>query len=126
MKAVHFGDLEKQVMDIVWKNSSPVTVREVLERISKKRKIAYTTVMTIMSRLTNKGLLKRERDGNKAYTYKSAYSKEKFLTKVSQQIIKNFISSFGQTAIAHFAEELGKIPVDKKHKLLKMLKNNNK
>ncbi len=120
------GELEKEVMDVVWKNSSPVTVRNVLERISKRRKVAYTTVMTIMTRLTDKGLLIRKSDSSRAYTYQAVYSKEKFLTNVSKQIIKNFISIFGQAAIAHFAQEIEKIPTDKRQKLLKILRSNNK
>lgn len=120
------GELEKEVMDVVWKNSSPVTVREVLERISRKRKVAYTTVMTIMTRLVAKGLLKRKLYDNKAYTYQVVYSKEKFLTKTSKQIIKNFISNFGESAIAHFAQEIEKIPADKRRRLLKMLEDTNK
>lgn len=120
------GDLEKEIMDVVWESSSPVTVREVLERISRKRRIAYTTVMTIMTRLVAKRLLKRKLDGNKAYAYQVVYSKEKFLTKTSKQIIKNFISSFGEVAIAHFAQEIEKIPADKRRKFVKMLKSSNK
>ena len=120
------GELEKEVMDVVWKSSSPVTVREVLGKIGKKRKVAYTTVMTIMTRLTNKGLLIRKSDNSRAYAYQAVYSKEKFLTNVSKQIIKNFISIFGQAAVAHFAQEIEKIPTDKRQKLLKMLKSNNK
>jgi len=120
------GALEKEVMDVVWENSSPITVREVLQRISKKRQVAYTTVMTIMTRLTDKGLLNRKSDNGKAYTYQAVYSREKFLTKVSKQIIKNFISTFGQAAVAHFAQEIDKIPADKRRKLLKMLKSNNR
>jgi len=120
------GELEKEVMDVVWENSSPVTVREVLQRISKKRQVAYTTIMTIMTRLVDKGLLSRKTNGSKAYIYHAVYSREKFLTKVSKQIIKNFISIFGQAAVAHFAQEIDKIPADKRRKFLKMLKSNNK
>lgn len=115
------GELEKEVMEIIWQSTKPITVRLVFEAISKMRKIAYTTVMTIMGRLVKKGYLKTESSG-KAYTYKALLSKDKFLTKVSRQIIKNLVSSFGDTAIAHFAQELEKIPADKKQKLVKLLK----
>lgn len=120
------GDLEKEVMDVVWESSSPITVRDVLERVSRKRKVAYTTVMTIMTRLSDKGLLSRKTNGSKAYAYQAVYSKEKFLTKVSKQIIKNFVASFGQAAVAHFAQEIEKIPADKRRKLLKLLKSSSK
>ena len=115
------GELEKEVMDVVWKSSSPVTVREVLGKIGKKRKVAYTTVMTIMTRLTNKGLLIRKSDNSRAYAYQAVYSKEKFLTNVSKQIIKNFISIFGQAAVAHFVIEVKKLEPRKKQELLKIL-----
>ena len=119
------GELETQVMEIVWKAMKPISVSDVVQILSKKRGIAYTTVMTIMTRLAEKGLLKRITLG-KAYLYKPAYSKDTFLTRVSRKIIKNLVSSFGDRAIAHFAKELEKIPSDKKKKLLKILRNGKK
>lgn len=114
------GELEKEVMEVVWQSAKSITVRHVFESIRKRRKIAYTTVMTIMGRLVKKGFLKTEVSG-KAYIYKAVFSKDKFLTRISRQIIKNLTSSFGDTAIAHFAQELEKIPADKKQRLLKIL-----
>ena len=116
------GELEKEVMEVVWQSRHSTTVRFVFEFINKKRKIAYTTVMTIMGRLVKKGYLKTESSG-KVYIYKAVLSKDKFLTKASQQIIKNFVSSFGDAAVAHFAQEIEKIPEDKRKKLLEMLKD---
>ena len=118
------GELEKEIMGIIWKNDQQETVRSVFETLSKKRKIAYTTVMTIMNRLVNKGLLKRSLE-SKVYSYEAVYSKDRFLTKMSKQIIKNFVSSFGDAAIASFIHEVDKIPADKKRKLLKLLKEAN-
>lgn len=115
------GDLEKEIMEIIWQKKDPVTVRFVFEKLSKNRKVAYTTVMTIMSRLTEKEILKRVVLG-KAYIYQPIYSKDKFLSRVSRQIIKSFISSYGDNAIAHFVEELEKTPDEKKKRLLKILK----
>ncbi|MBI2443083.1 MAG: BlaI/MecI/CopY family transcriptional regulator [Candidatus Levybacteria bacterium] len=115
------GELETQVMEIIWQAKEPISVSEVVAVLSKKRDIAYTTVMTIMTRLIEKGLLKRTALG-KAYVYKPIFSKDTFLTKVSQQIIKNLVSRFGDKAIAHFAQELDKVPEEKKAKLLQILK----
>ncbi len=117
------GELESDVMEIVWRAKKPVSVSDVINILSKQREIAYTTVMTIMGRLTDKGLLKRTASG-KAYIYKPTYSKDTFLTRISRQIIKNLVSSFGDTAIAHFAEELENITPSKKQKLIKILKLN--
>jgi len=119
------GELESDVMEVIWRSAGPVSVREVYVVLQKKRQIAYTTVMTIMGRLTAKGLLKRKDEG-KAYQYLASYSKDRFLTNISRQIIKNFVSNFGETAIAHFASELEKIPTQKKQELVKLLKKNDK
>lgn len=119
------GQLEKEVMDVIWASSELITVRTVFETISKKRKIAYTTVMTIMGRLSKKGLLKQIAVG-KTYHYEARYSKETFLTKLSRQILKNLSSSFGDVAIASFTQELEKIPTDKRKRILKMLKKTTK
>lgn len=115
------GELESEVMEIIWQSSNPVLVRGVAEYLQKKRKIAYTTVMTIMNRLVEKRLLSRKQEGH-AYLYKSAVSKDKFLTRISHQIIKNFVSSFGDAAVAHFTEELAKISPEKRKQLLKLLR----
>ncbi len=117
------GTLEKEIMEVVWASDHPISVKESWETIKnkKKQKVAYTTVMTIMGRLVTKGLLKKTITG-KAHYYSSTYTKERFLSKVSHQIIKNFTSSFGEAAIAHFVDEVEKIPLEKKAKLVKLLK----
>lgn len=65
-------------MTRVWQWNRPVTVREVLEDLSQERSIAYTTVMTVMDNLHQKGWVRREVDG-RAYRYtavstRAAYS----------------------------------------------------
>ena len=55
------GALEKQVMDYLWMINEPVTPSEVHEAIAPE--LAYTTVMTVLSRLYDKGRLERERQG---------------------------------------------------------------
>jgi len=51
------GDLESEVMEIIWSQKGAVSVKSVTEILIKRRQIAYTTVMTIMARLVNKGVL---------------------------------------------------------------------
>ncbi|WP_354380577.1 BlaI/MecI/CopY family transcriptional regulator [Streptomyces sp. PvR034] len=72
------GDLEDAVMTRVWQWNRPVTVREVLEDLQQERSIAYTTVMTVMDNLHQKGWVRREAEG-RAYRYtavstRAAYS----------------------------------------------------
>lgn len=65
-------------MTRVWEWNRPVTVREVLEDLQRDRSIAYTTVMTVLDNLHQKGWVRREQDG-RAYRYaavstRAAYS----------------------------------------------------
>ena len=57
------GELEDAVMTRVWKWNRPVTVREVLEDLQQERTIAYTTVMTVLDNLHQKGWVRREAEG---------------------------------------------------------------
>ena len=53
------GDLECEIMELVWKKANPtVTVRDIYDALRQQRQIAYTTVMTTMVRLSEKGLLR--------------------------------------------------------------------
>ncbi|PJE96293.1 CopY family transcriptional repressor [Streptomyces carminius] len=64
------GELEDAVMTRVWRWNRPVTVREVLDDLRRERPVAYTTVMTVMDNLREKGWLRREREG-RAYRYEA-------------------------------------------------------
>ncbi|QIJ63988.1 BlaI/MecI/CopY family transcriptional regulator [Streptomyces sp. JB150] len=64
------GELEDAVMTRVWKWNRPVTVREVLEDLQRERTIAYTTVMTVLDNLHQKGWVRREAEG-RAYRYEA-------------------------------------------------------
>ncbi len=57
-------------MTRVWDWNRPVTVREVLEDLQQERSIAYTTVMTVMDNLYQKGWVRREAEG-RAYRYEA-------------------------------------------------------
>ncbi|WP_030251473.1 MULTISPECIES: BlaI/MecI/CopY family transcriptional regulator [unclassified Streptomyces] len=57
-------------MSRVWKWNRPVTVREVLEDLQKERSIAYTTVMTVLDNLHQKGWVRRQAEG-RAYRYEA-------------------------------------------------------
>lgn len=55
-----FGELEQAILE-VFENGNSYTIRDVLEHLSSENK--YTTIMTVMQRLTLKGVLQRYRDG---------------------------------------------------------------
>ena len=76
------GPLETAVMERLWKRRQ-ATVREVVDDLTRSRSLAYTTVMTIMTRLHRKGLLTRDRDG-KTYVYRPAYTRDEHRAKLAR------------------------------------------
>lgn len=73
-------------MDVVWsRHLSWFSVSDVLGVLAKRREIAYTTVMTTVARLYDKGLLARRKDG-KRYLYQPALSREEFLQRTAREV----------------------------------------
>lgn len=99
------GELETEVMEAVWKQKKS-TVRSVLFKIQKKRQIAYTTIMTVMSRLYEKGLLRRRTDSSGAYVYLPRQTKEDFFARISGDLITKLLKNYGAVAVARFVDIL--------------------
>lgn len=95
-------------MEEVWRRRQ-ATVREVLTSLNRgTRKRAYTTVMTIMSRLYRKGLMTRAREG-KTDLYKPAMSREEYMDARAEAEVEALVDEFGDVALAHFAEQVEKL-----------------
>lgn len=71
------GELEAAVMEVMWERGGWLTAGEVQEVLPAERPLAYTTVMTILVRLWQKGRLTRQRDG-RAYAYRAVQTKAEF------------------------------------------------
>ena len=97
------GELEAEIMEAVW-NLESASVRQVLNRLKKKRDIAYTTVMTVMSRLCDKLVLKRKFNGDGAYVYTAFQAKANFLAAASKRAISGLLKEFGEVAVAQFVD----------------------
>jgi len=95
------GQLEIKVMEILWDRKKS-TVREVVDQL--KNKNAYTTIMTVMDRLYNKGILKRQMSESGAYYYSTIQDKKDFDSQISKRIISSLIAEFGEVAIAQFVD----------------------
>lgn len=115
--------LDQEIMNIVW-SCGGCTVREVLEQIRKEKELAYTTVATILTRLHEKDLLKRVEKNSVMY-YSPKISREDFSKKVAGSFFTNFFKSFGDTAIASFAESIEELPKEKKDYFLRLLEKHN-
>jgi predicted transcriptional regulator len=89
------GDLECEIMELVWKNANPtVTVREIYDILRHERQIAYTTVMTTMVRLAEKGLLRIVDKAGLANCYAPAENREDFIRNTVARVLEIFISEF--------------------------------
>lgn len=103
-RALHLGDLEQDIMETVW-DCSPMTVRDVVDQLQTKRQSAYTTVMTVMNRLVEKGMLRRRSHGA-SYVYAPTKPREAYMAQASRQVIDDLIQSYGSVAIAQFLDRL--------------------
>jgi predicted transcriptional regulator len=98
------GDLEADIMERVWQEDE-VKVRDIYESIAKDRDIAYTTVMTVMGRLSDKGILSKEREG-KHYVYTPAISREEFNKAMVSSFVTGIKDDLGANALAFFVDSL--------------------
>ena len=99
------GDLEADVMQVIWRNNE-MTVRDVYEQLRLEKKHAYTTIMTIMSRLAEKGLLKKKPLGN-AYIYSSVVTESEFAKMVVSEVLDSLMEEFAEPAISHIVDKIG-------------------
>ena len=83
-----FGELESAIMDVVWASDRAYLVREVRERLSYNRALAYTTVMTVMNILYGKGVLCREKHG-RAWRYWPAESREEHDARLMSEVLRS-------------------------------------
>ena len=124
MKSRSLGNLEQEVMDVIWKYKK-CSVRDVLNHLRKNKRYAYTTIATILKRLHEKGLVTKKIE-DEGHIYSPKVTKELYIKNVAQSFLKRFINSFGDTAIASFAESIDKLPEDKRKYFLKLLEENEK
>ena len=98
-----FSPLEAEVMRILWDRQS-ATVREVWQELRRQgKRLAYTTVMTVMVRLHEKGILRRVKEG-KGYRYFPVHPRETLLHRFVTTVVDRLVAVFGEPAISYLAE----------------------
>lgn len=100
------GGLEVQVMEFIWSQDEPVGVNDILGSLPGRRR-AYTTVMTIVTRLVEKGLVHRERRG-RAFVYRAAGTKEELAAESLRDILVSVENP--QAVLARLVESLEASP----------------
>ena len=94
-------------MEALWHLES-ATVRDVHKALqTRTRRLAYTTVMTVMTRLAEKGLLERTPEGN-AYRYTPRLSQEEFLARASRRVFSSLVDDLASAPVmSSFIDGLG-------------------
>ena len=105
------GSLEMRILHTVWTHGR-AAVRTVTAHLVADHPVAYTTVMTVMNRLVEKGLLRRELVG-KSYFYTATLTAEMLAARVSRQLLRSLQTELGEAAVAQFSAELGRIDTER-------------
>lgn len=99
------GPLEGEIMDIVW-GEGEVTVRDVHSVLESRRPIAYTTVMTTLTRLSDKGFLER-RESQPAHRYTAAISRDQYAKSTVKSVVDWLVDHFPDPAVAYLVDKAG-------------------
>lgn len=100
------GALEGAVLETLWQRGESTTP-EVHEQVGRPRSLAYTTILTVLQRLTKKGLVARKRIG-RTHLYAPALTREQFAEVRGQSLASLFVQlgASGQAAFLAEAERL--------------------
>ena len=114
------GPLGSAVMRVVWEHGD-VTVGAVTEALNatSTRPHAYTTVMTVMGRLYERGLLSRTKRG-RGFVYTAIGAEDEILSSLSGRAVDQVLARYGTAAMRHFAARLGEIDPDLRSELVKL------
>lgn len=118
-RKIGLTDQELEIMKVVWERET-ATVREVYEELLKHRKIAYTTVLTMMGVLEQKGRLRKEA-GERAYIYHPTEPQSEVVGTMVTDFIKRVFNGSAQPLLVHLAEsrEIRQEHLDEISRLLK-------
>ncbi len=111
-KQLSLGPLETEILHIVWELGC-ATVKDVHDRIlaDPDRELAYTSVTTVLRRLTQKGWLTCEKD-ERAFTWKPLISREQAQVLKAHEQLNQFLAVGNPDVVAAFADSLDAASVD--------------
>jgi predicted transcriptional regulator len=94
---------ELEIMKIVWERES-ATVRDVYETLLDRRKVAYTTVMTMMKILEQKKYLKKTQ-ADRAFVYRAAQPKRQVIGDMVRDFVNRVFNGSAEPLLVHLVEE---------------------
>jgi predicted transcriptional regulator len=112
-------ELESEVMDELW-DGGERTVREVLEALNARRspQRAYTTILTVMQRLHEKGLLQREPRGRR-HVYVPALSRDEY----AEAQVGALVTEYGDVALTHFARAMSRLDPKRREQIRRLARD---
>ena len=110
---------ELAIMKIVWR-LGPVTVRDVYEALRKKRRVAYTTVMTMMSILETKGYLNKDTQ-DRAYRYRAARPERVVITAMIREFVNRVFDGVPRPLLLHLVQQ-ERLSYDEREELLRLIR----
>jgi len=93
---------ELEIMKLVWQRGA-ATVRDVYEALLERRKIAYTTVMTMMKILETKGYLKKRRQ-DRAFLYRPAHPKNQIIGGMIREFVDRVFNGSAEPLLVHLVK----------------------
>ena len=96
-------DQELEIMKIVWRSGAS-TVRGVYEDLLERRKIAYTTVMTMMNILEQKGYLKKTQK-DRAYVYQATRPQKQVIRGMVREFVDRVFNGSAEPLLLHLVED---------------------
>ncbi len=115
------GPLEAAIMAVMWARQS-ATVREVTTVLQAERAVAYTTIMTVMINLAEKGLLRRIPLDKRTHLYEVVQTRETFIQQASERVVRALVTDFGDLALAEFARALDAVTPEQRARIRRRLK----
>lgn len=97
------GPLEQEIMEFLWK-SGEASGREVHSGLAS-RQVALTTVLTVLERLVNKGLVAKSK-GESVFLFRPSYTKDEFARAVSQDVFRGIMEISSSGICASFVDAL--------------------
>jgi predicted transcriptional regulator len=91
-------------MKIVWRHDDGVTVRDVYEELRTQRPVAYTTVMTSLKTLEQKGHLKATQQ-DRAHLYRPARPKQQVIKDMVREFVNRVFNGASQPLVLHLLED---------------------
>lgn len=99
------GDLEARVVRAVWELGRPVPAREVHQRVAAAHPVAPVTVITVLNKLVDKGILRREKRGDLLH-YEAAMEEAEFTAFASRRVVEGILALGPRAVAASFVDLL--------------------